>query len=60
MKLKNYLIAFVVIFIVAGFSSCKKDGETKSSDEVVATIELSGDQAISDNLNSDAEYIYID
>ena len=57
MKLKNYLIAFAVIFIVAGFSSCKKDSEAKSSDEVVATIELSGDQAISDNLNADAENV---
>jgi hypothetical protein len=57
MKLKNYLIAFAVIFIVAGFSSCKKDSPAKSSDEVIATIELSGDQAISDNLNADAENV---
>ena len=50
-------MAFVVIFIVAGSSSCKKDSPAKSSDEVVATIELSGDQAISDNLNADAENV---
>jgi hypothetical protein len=57
MKLKNYLIAFATIFVATGFSSCKKDSSGKSSDEVTTTIELSGDQAISDNLNSDAENV---
>jgi hypothetical protein len=59
MKLKNYLIAFAAVCVVASLSSCKKDNASKpsSSDEVTATIELSGDQAISDNLNADAENV---
>jgi hypothetical protein len=56
MKLKNYLIAFAVISVATCFSSCKKDS-SGSSDELTATFELSGDQAISDNLNSDAENV---
>jgi hypothetical protein len=56
MKLKNYLIVFVTISVMAGLSSCKKDS-SGTSDELATTFELSGDQAISDNLNSDAEYV---
>ena len=56
MKLRNYLIAFATIAVTAGFSSCKKDS-SGTSDELATTFELSGDQAISDNLNSDAEYV---
>ena len=56
MKLKNYLIAIATISIAAGFSSCKKNSPDSSS-ELQATLELSGDQNISDNLNSDAEYV---
>jgi hypothetical protein len=55
MKLKNFLIAFATIS-VAGFTSCKKNSSDNTA-ELKATIELSGDQAISDNLNSDAEYV---
>jgi hypothetical protein len=58
MKLKNYLVAIATITIAAGFSSCKKESSgTTASDEIETTFELSGDQAISDNLNSDAEYV---
>lgn len=59
MKLKNYLVAFAALILAAGFSSCKKDSSSSNtaSDEVETTFELSGDQAISDNLNSDAEYV---
>lgn len=59
MKLKNYLLALATISVAACFSSCKKDnsGSPAASDEVATTVELSGDQAISDNLNSDAEYV---
>ena len=56
MKLKNFLIAFATISVAAGFSSCKKNSSDNSA-ELQATVELSGDQAISDNLNSDAEYV---
>lgn len=58
MNLKNYLIACLAISVMATVSSCKKDSATKSpSDEIAATIEISGDQAISDNLNADAENV---
>lgn len=57
MKLKNYLIAFAIISIAAGVSSCKKKSSDNPATELQATVELSGDQAISDNLNSDAEYV---
>jgi hypothetical protein len=58
MKLKNYLIAFATISIAAGVSSCKKNtSDNAAATELQATVELSGDQAISDNLNSDAEYV---
>ncbi len=57
MKLKSYFIAFAAISLAAAFSSCKKSSSDTSSaaTELQATVELSGDQAISDNLNSDAE-----
>ncbi len=58
MNLKNWLVVFAVTTIGAGFSSCKKDNSgSKASDEIETTFELSGDQAIADNLNSDAEYV---
>jgi len=57
MKLKNYLFAVLSIAITSAFFSCKKDGSKGTSNEIAATIELSGDQAISDNTNADAEYI---
>ncbi|MEP7230757.1 MAG: hypothetical protein ABI691_10925 [Ginsengibacter sp.] len=56
MKLKNFLLTATVFIVVGGFSACKKD-KNSSSSEIEATVELSGDQAISDNLNSDAEYV---
>ena len=55
MKLKNFLLTATTIVVVGGFSACKKDNN--SSSEIETTFELSGDQAISDNLNSDAEYV---
>src|SRR5664279_1367064 len=58
MKLKNYLIALAAMVVAAGISSCKKDSSgTTAANELETTFELSGDQAISDNLNSDAEYV---
>lgn len=55
MKLKNFLLTATAFVFVGGFSACKKDGNASS--EIETTFELSGDQAISDNLNSDAEYV---
>ncbi|MEO8110081.1 MAG: hypothetical protein ABI594_08620 [Ginsengibacter sp.] len=57
MKLKNFLLSAAVIATAAGFTSCKKDSNSSSSTEIESTFEIAGDQAISDNLNSDAEYV---
>jgi len=60
MKLKNLLIASAIITISAGLYSCKKDNTTSSSSdatEIASTTELSTDNAISENLNSDAENV---
>ncbi len=56
MKLRNYLLAFSILTVSTGLYSCKKDSPA-ASNELETTFELSGDQAISENLNSDAEYI---
>ena len=55
MKLKNFLLTATTIVLLGGISACKKDNNAPS--EIETTFELSGDQAISDNLNSDAEYV---
>ncbi|MEP6712414.1 MAG: hypothetical protein ABJA37_08365 [Ferruginibacter sp.] len=52
MKPTNQLIA-VILCAFTLFTSCKKTNDTSASDEVEATFELSGDQAIADNLNED-------
>lgn len=58
MKLKNFLISAAVIATVAGFASCKKDSNSSSSStEIESTFEMVSDLAVSDNLNSDAEYV---
>lgn len=55
MKLKYFLLIATIIAIVSFFSACKKD--SNASSEMETTFELGGDLAISDNLNSDAEYV---
>lgn len=55
MKLKNYLFALATISL-ALLSSCKKDSSGSTS-ELDTTVELAGNQAVSDNLNSDAENV---
>ncbi len=56
MKLKNFLLIAAAFVVVCGFYACKKDSNSSPS-ELDTTFELSGDQAISENLNSDAEYV---
>jgi len=56
MRQTKFLIAFAILLLAAGISSCKKNNITTSS-ETQTTIALSTDQAISDNLNSDAENV---
>jgi hypothetical protein len=61
MKLKNLLIASAVMSMCAGIYSCKKENSastnSSSSSEIASTVEISTDNAISDNLNADAENI---
>ena len=55
MKLKYFLLIATTIVIASFLSACKKD--SNASSEMETTFELGGDLAISDNLNSDAEYV---
>lgn len=56
MRTQNFLIAAAVACL--GVISCKKNNPTSSPDsEIQTTTDLSVSQAISDNLNSDAENI---
>ena len=58
MRLQNYLIAFAIITFSAGLTSCKKNNTGSSSNsEIATTTELSTDNAVSDNLNADAENV---
>ncbi len=56
MKPKILLIAFTLISFVFSFVSCKKNDHT--TDEYETTFELSGDQAIADNLTEDANDVF--
>ncbi|HMJ48070.1 MAG TPA: hypothetical protein VK498_12125, partial [Ferruginibacter sp.] len=52
MKIKQLLVAITLIVLAISFNSCKKDKD--AIDEFETTFELSGDQAIADNLTEDA------
>lgn len=52
MKIKQFLFAFAMLSLAIGFNSCKKATET--AEEFETTFELSGDQAVADNLTEDA------
>lgn len=58
MKIKQFLPLFAAIIIAIGFNSCKK-ADSASSDEIETTFELSGDQAIADNLSEDANDLFM-
>lgn len=55
MKIKNYLVVIAMVSFAIGFNSCKK-ADVKEDYET--TFELSGDQAIADNLTEDASDIF--
>lgn len=57
MKIKQFLFAFAMLPLVIGFNSCKKNTET-AAEEFETTFELSGDQAIADNLTEDASDMF--
>ncbi|HMU08911.1 MAG TPA: hypothetical protein PKC54_02825 [Ferruginibacter sp.] len=58
MKIKQLLPVFAAITLAIGFNSCKK-ADNSSSDEIETTFELSGDQAIADNLSEDANDMFM-
>lgn len=59
MKIKQILFAFTMLSLAIGFNSCKKNDET-TAQEFENTFELSGDQAVSNNLSQDAEDVFLE
>lgn len=57
MKIKQYLLALATITFVIGLNSCKKTG---TAEDWETTFELSGDQAITDNLTQDANDVFME
>jgi hypothetical protein len=57
MKIKQFLFAFAMLSLALGFNSCKK---SDVKEEFETTFELSGDQAIADNLSEDANDILLE
>jgi hypothetical protein len=61
MKTINQVIAVITLALLIGFSSCKKtDTTTTAADEITTTVDLSTDQAISDNLTEDANDVFME
>jgi len=58
MKIKHLVTASALLIFIIGFNSCKKTGET-AAEEFETTFELSGDQAIADNLTEDANDLFM-
>ncbi len=57
MKIKQLLVVFTMVLLAIGFNSCKK---SDAVDEIETTFELSGDQAIADNLTEDANDVFME
>lgn len=58
MKINSLLVACIMTAFALGFNSCKKISDTKEDYET--TFELSGDQAIADNLTEDANDVFME
>ena len=58
MKIKQLLPVFAAITLAIGFNSCKK-ADNSNADEIETTFELSGDQAVADNLSEDANDMFM-
>jgi hypothetical protein len=58
MKIKQFLFAIAVVSLAIGFNSCKKDESTV--EEFETTFELSGDQAVTDNLAEDVNDVFME
>ncbi len=59
MKTRTLVIAMAITSFTIGFTACKKTGST-TKDEIETTIELSTNQAVSDNLTEDANDIFME
>lgn len=59
MKTKHFLTVMVIAFFAVALSSCKKTNET-AIEEIETTFELSGDQAVADNLTEDANDVFME
>ncbi|MFZ1371253.1 MAG: hypothetical protein WAR78_12770 [Ferruginibacter sp.] len=57
MKITKYLIAFAIVSLAIGFNSCKKSEDVQ--EEFETTFELSGDQAMADNIAEDANDMFL-
>jgi len=57
MKIKQYFFAIAIIALAISFNSCKK---SDVKDEMETTFELSGNQAIADNLTQDADDVFME
>jgi len=62
MKPNRLLTAFVIFTLATSLLSCKKENnlETPQDNESAITLELSGDQAIADNLTEDASNAFME
>ncbi|MEP7238029.1 MAG: hypothetical protein ABI685_09195 [Ferruginibacter sp.] len=56
MKIKQFMFGIAVALLAIGFNSCKK---SDVKEEFETTFELSGDQAIANNLSQDAEDVFM-
>ncbi len=62
MKTGKLVFAIAITSLTIGFTACKKTdtADTTDKEEIETTIELSGDQAVADNLTEDANDIYME
>lgn len=60
MKIKNLILCATLSLLAAGFWSCKKDDSATSTEEIEITFELSGNDAITENMVEDANDILME
>ena len=60
MKIKNLILCATLSLLTTGFWSCKKDDSATSTEEIEITFELSGNDAITENMVEDANDILME
>ncbi|MEO6328388.1 MAG: hypothetical protein ABIO55_05630 [Ginsengibacter sp.] len=60
MKLKNLILCATLSLISLGFWSCKKDDSNTNTGEIETTFELSGNDAVTENITEDANDILME